>query len=352
MRAADPDLHETFAPLREVEPTPEDVARVLAMADELRSARPLAAPRRRTGRTVALVAATAAVIGAIAALPGGEDSSRPQDAHGVFQAAAAVAAEQPAPLAYRYTRAVDRFVYGVTAADGQRGRVAEEQTSENWTSDGWKGRTTGARGTSTWSAPPSAELLRAAGDIGAAVKPYDGDYRYGDGPLARVPFPAIPADAAAAGQLLEAAIRDGRWMPDGNSHPRWAPGVVESEVTRSAVLLLSMGNLTSPQRQALFELLGTRPGAHALGRVTDATGRSGVGVALRLPDLGDELRVIIDPDTSDILQSSEVMAPPPATRPKAPAGAPRLPWPPPIWLAERTQVFLSTGSVAALGQRP
>ena len=62
--------------------------------------------------------------------------------------------------------------------------------------------------------------------------------------------------------------------------------------------------------------------------------------------------MIIDPDTSDILQSSEVMAPPPASRPKAPAGAPRLPWPPPVWLAERTQVFLSTGSVAALGQRP
>ena len=192
MRTADPDLHETFAPLREVEPTPEDVARVLAMADELRSPRSLAAPRRRAGRTVALVAATAAVIGAIAALPGGEDSSRPQDAHGVFQAAAAVAAEQPAPLAYRYTRAVDRFVYGVNAADGQRGRVAEEQTSENWTSDGWKGRTTGARGTSTWSSPPSAELLKAAGGLGAAVKPYDGDYRYGDGPLARVPFAAIP----------------------------------------------------------------------------------------------------------------------------------------------------------------
>ena len=77
-----------------------------------------------------------------------------------------------------------------------------------------------------------------------------------------------------------------------------------------------MGNLTSPQRQALFELLGTRPGAHALGQVTDATGRKGVGVALRLPDFGDELRVIIDPETSDILQSSEVMAPPPASPPE------------------------------------
>jgi hypothetical protein len=307
----------------------------------------------RSARAVALVAATAALVGGLAALPGGEDSSRPPDAPGVFQAAAAVAAEQPAPLAYRYTRAVDRFVYAVTAPDGGRGRVAEEQTSENWTSDGWKGRTTAARGTSTWSATPSADLLKAAGPVGAIVKPYDGDYGYGDGPLARVPFAAIPTDAAAAGQLLEAAIRDGRWMPDDNAHPQWAPGVVESEVTRSAVLLLAMGNLTGPQRQALFELLGTRPGAHALGQVTDATGRTGLGVALRLPDFGDELRVIIDPETSDILQSSEVMAPPPATRPKAPAGAPRLPqWPPPVWLAERTQVFLSTGSVGALGDRP
>jgi hypothetical protein len=353
MRAADPDLHETLAPLREVEPSPEDISRVLALADELRSPRSLAVPRRRrAGRAVALVAATAAVIGAIAALPGGESRRRPQDAHGVLQAAAAVAADQPGPLAYRYTRAQDRIVYAINAPDGQRGRVTEAQASENWTSDGWKGRTTGAQGTSTWSSPPSAALLKAAGDVGAIVKPYDGDYRYGDGPLARVPFAAIPSDAAAAGRLLEAAIRDGRWMPDANAHPHWAPGVVESEVTRSAVLLLAMGNLTSPQRQALFELLGTRLGAHALGQVTDATGRKGVGVALRLPDFGDELRVIIDPETSDILQSSEVMAPPPATPPKLPAGVRRPPWPPAAWLAERTQVFLSRGSVAALGVRP
>jgi hypothetical protein len=81
-------------------------------------------------------------------------------------------------------------------------------------------------------------------------------------------------------------------------------------------------------------------------------GRHGVGVAIRLPDIGDELRVIIDPETSDILQSSEVLPPPPATRPKLPAGGYGPPWPPPAALAERTQVFLSTGSVAALGDRP
>jgi hypothetical protein len=352
MRTADPDLHETFAPLREVEPTPAEIARVLAQADELRSPRSLAPSHRRVGRAVALVAATAALIGAIAALPGGQSSSRPQDAHGILQAAAAVAAEQPAPAAYRYTRALDRFVYAINASDGQRGRVGEQQTSENWTSDGWRGRTDAERGTATWAAPPTPALLAAAGDVGAVVKAYDGGYRYGDGPLARVPFAAIPRDAASAAQLLEAAIRDGRWMADDDAHPHWAPGVVEAEVARSAVQLLAMGNLDGGQRQALFGLLGSRPGARSLGEVTDAAGRKGVGVALRLPDFGDELRVIIDPETSDILQSTEVMAPPPASPPKLPAGVRKPPWPPPASLAERTQVFLSTGSVAALGDRP
>jgi hypothetical protein len=63
--------------------------------------------------------------------------------------------------------------------------------------------------------------------------------------------------------------------------------------------------------------------------------------------------VIIDPETSDILQSTEVMPPPPAEPPEAarPAcasrrGLRRRGWP------QRTQVFLSTGSVAALGDRP
>jgi hypothetical protein len=298
------------------------------------------------------VAATAAVVGAIAALPGGESSRGPQDAHGILQAAAAVAAEQPAPAAYRYTRALERFVYGVNATDGQHGRVTEQQTSENWTSDGWRGRTAAARGTAAWETPPTPALLAAAGDVGAVVKAYDGDYRYGDGPLARVPFAAIPRDAASAAQLLEAAIRDGRWLPDRNAHPHWAHGGVDSEVARSAVLLLAMGNLDGGQRQALFGLLGSRPGARSLGEVTDAAGRKGVGVALRLPDFGDELRVIIDPETSDILQSTEVMAPPPASPPKLPAGVRKPPWPPPAWLAERTRVFLSTGSVAALGDRP
>jgi hypothetical protein len=204
------------------------------------------------------------VIGAIAALPGGESPSRPQNAHGILQAAAAVAAEQPVPADDRYTRALDRFVY-------------------------------------------------------------DGDYRYGDGPLARVPFAAIPRDAASAARLLEAAIRDGRWMPENNAHPRWAPGVVEAEVARSAVQLLAMGNLDGSQRQALFGLLGSRPGARSLGEITDAAGRKGVGVALRLPDFGDELRVIIDPETSDILQSTEVMAPPPANPPRLPAGVRKPP---------------------------
>jgi hypothetical protein len=350
MPTADTDLLETFAALRELEPTPEEIARVLAAADELRAPRSLAPTRRRPARLVAVVAATAALVGGLAALPGG-GSTRPRDPHGILQAAAAVAAQQPAPGAYRYTRELRRFVDEVSAA-GEHGRVTSEQTSENWTSDAFRGRTVAPQGTITWAAPPSPALQQAEGGLGATVKPYDGDYRYGDGPLARVPFDAIPEDATAAGRLLEAAIRDGRWMPSGNAHPQWAPGVVDSEVSRSAVTLLALGNLTGSQRQALFGVLGARSGARSLGEVSDAVGRHGVGVALRLPDDGAELRVIIDPESSDILQSTEVMAPPPAEPPKLPADVRKPPWPPPAWLAERTEVFLGTGSVAALGDRP
>jgi hypothetical protein len=345
MPTTDTELRDALSPIRELEPTDEEIRRVIAAAQELRAPR----PRRRPARAVAVVAATAAVVGALAALPGG-DATLPQDAHGVLEAAAAVAANQPAPGAYRYTRVRDLFVSTVRAG-ADRGRATEAQTSENWTSDAFAGRTVAPQGTVRWDAPPTAALLRAGGS-GAVVKAYDGKFRYGDGPLARVPFSAIPDDAAAAGRLLEDAIRDGRWMLDRHAHPRWAPGVVESEVSRSAVTLLALGNLTGPQRQALFGVLSTRPGARSLGDVTDAAGRRGVGVALPLPDRGGELRVTIDPETSDILESSETFPPPPATPPKRPAGVPKALWPPPVALVERAQVFLSTGSVAALGERP
>jgi hypothetical protein len=105
-----------------------------------------------------------------------------------------------------------------------------------------------------------------------------------------------------------------RWALHPSRHPRWAPGVVDEEVTPSAVILLSVGNLTSGQRAALFQLLARRPGARSLGQVTDAIGRRGVGV-----ELGG-LRVIIDPETSDILQTSEVSGPPPILPPTPPPG--------------------------------
>jgi hypothetical protein len=354
MQTTDTDLLERLAPLRELEPTEEEIARLLAAADELR------APRRalrRPARAVALVAATAAVIGALAALPGGKDSTSPKDAHGILQAAAAVAADQPAPLAYRYTRVLDRLVNAVNAG-AEHGRVTYDQTSENWTSDGFRGRTIAARGTETWDAPPSPALRRAAG-VGYLPTAYDGDFRYGDGPLAEVPFAQLPTDPEALGRLLDAAIRDLRWAPrpgdrvpnDYPEHPRWAPGYpkqwqVDEEVIHSAVLLLSLGNLTSDQREAAFQLLASRPGARSLGEVTDAIGRRGLGV-----ELGG-LRVIIDPDTSDILQTSQVSGPPPGEPPATPGTARKPPWPPPASLAERDEVFLSTGSVAALGDRP
>jgi hypothetical protein len=302
-----------------------------------------------------LVAAVAALIGGVlAALPGGRDAARPQSAHGILQAAAAVAAEQPAPAedlrAYRYTRVLSRFV-DLVQVDGERNRAIWQQTSENWTSDGFRGRTVALQGTGSWERPPT-EAMRSIDGAAAIVKPYDGDFRYGDGPMARVPFAALPTDPAQLARLLEDAIRDTRWALQPSKHPRWAPGAVESEVGHSAVTLLALGNLTSAQRSALFQVLSERPGARALGDVRDATGRAGVGVALPLPAGRSRLQVIIDPKTSEILQSSEVMDPPPAEAPPLENGRRMVPWPAPVWLESRTEVYLGAGHVAAIGDRP
>jgi hypothetical protein len=86
--------------------------------------------------------------------------------------------------------------------------------------------------------------------------------------------------------------------------------------------------------------------------VRDATGREGVGVALPLRAGHSQLQVIIDPKTSEILQSCEVMDPRPTEAPRLENGERMAPWPPPIWLAARTEVYLSTGHVAAIGDRP
>jgi len=128
--------------------------------------------------------------------------------------------------------------------------------------------------------------------------------------------------------------------------------VVESEVGHSAVTLLALGNLTSAQRSALFQVLSNRPGARALGGVRDAAGREGLGIELPLPGGRSRLQVIVDPGTSEILQSSEVMDPPPAEAPLLENGRRMAPWPPPVSLAARTEVYLSTGHVAAIGDRP
>ena len=195
MRTADPDLHETFAPLREVEPTPEDIARVLRAADELaRRGRSTAPPGRRPPGWSPSWRPAPRLIGVPRRAAREARRNRPQDAHGILQAAAAVAAQQPGPAAYRYTRALDRFVYVVNAPDGPerpRGRAAAlgELDRGRLARDG-RPPHRGSRHVGRAAQRGAADGGR--GDVGAIVKPYDGAHRYGDGPLARVPFDAIP----------------------------------------------------------------------------------------------------------------------------------------------------------------
>ena len=248
---------------------------MLALADELRSPRSLARPRRRTGRAVALVAATAARDRRHRRAARRRRRDRPQDAHGVLQAAAAVAAEQPAPAAYRYTRALDRFVYArqrARRAARPRDRAADlgeldlrrlARPDHRRARQRHVGRAAQRRA----AGGGAATSARSSSPTTATTATATGRWRACRSPRSRTTPPR--AGRAARG-------RDPRRALDAGSptlHPHWAPGVVDSEVARSAVLLLAMGNLD--ERPAPGAVRAARQRARAPARWARSPTRPG-----------------------------------------------------------------------------
>ena len=268
MRTADPDLHETFAPLREVEPTPEEIARVLGAADELRSPRSLARPRRRAGRAVALVAATAAVIGAHRGPARRRDARRPQDAHGVLQAAAAVAAQQPG--ARRLSLHARAGALRLRRQRARRPARPRDRAADLGELDLRRLARTDHRRRAAPPRGPSPPEPRAAGG-GAATsarssRPTTATTATATARWRACPSPRSPRRRrrrrAARGRDPRRALAARPPTP----HPHWAPGVVESEVARSAVLLLAMGNLDERPAPGAVRAARLAPGRPLAGR--------------------------------------------------------------------------------------
>jgi hypothetical protein len=345
MTLTDDDLKTLLAPLATTEPTAAERAALRRAAASATAPASAPAPHRRLrGRAVGALAAATAVAGvALAVLPTGDQGARTS----ILHAAAAQAADEPVPsaadLPLRYSRIRDTFVY-TNARDGRQATDTATQESEAWVGARWEGRQRYEQGHDTVAGDP--ELGRAFGSPEQAertwLKPRDGAYAYGDGPLAELDPADLPSDRDGIAKTLREGIETDRWSPYPESRGkdnRATRAPVDSYLTYSMLYLLTQARTTPQQRAAMLDVLAADPAARDLGTVKDAEGRSGRGVALDYPGEqflfgANHFVVIFDPDSSEILQWS--MAPETPNR-----GTPA-----------RTVTVLAGGYVAEVGERP
>jgi hypothetical protein len=337
----DRDLEEALAPLREARPSIDAHALVARAPGR----------RRRHGsrRLVAAMATATAVVGvAFAALPSHDTPDRPQTAAGLLRATAAVAADQPEPPAwagYRYVKSIERWTSQPMESPKEHippRPIGEpytvEKTSEVWVDRHWRGRQIASKGKLVAGRLPDGRS--------GLMKPSDGPYQYGDGPLGNVPLSELPTDPKQLYELLVAAYKDLRWAPDVPAHepqrprsrPSWAPGhptpaQIHHDVLRNVLLLLTNANVTGAQRAALIEVLGQYEGVEPLPAVRDRLHREGRGVEIPVTELSgrpeSRIRVIFSPDTSEVLEWSHEGG-----------------------ISAQVHTFVRFGHVAAIGDRP
>jgi len=272
------DLHTLLRPLREVEPTSDELARIrAAIADE----QPATTFRRRfSGRRplAVLAAASLAIAVAVAALPTGDKAG---SLRGALQAAAAAAAETPvggAPFT-GYRHIVDRV------REEASGSKPREYRREVWIDAKWRG------------------VERMNGQTTPLA-----DH---DGPFGKAPLATLPTDPDALLRALTAAYDDGSYAAQAaawKQRPKPAADVRRAEMTMFTSWLLVESNATPKLRAALFGVLERLGGAKDLGTVRDGEGRAGRGLELTwggtLPE-GERwkstFRVIFDPETGEVL---------------------------------------------------
>lgn len=317
------DLRDRLAPLRELEPTSEQHARLRA------------APARRPRRPVPMALATAAVAAAtlaVVALPAGERAL--PSAVSALAAAAAAAAEQPGPAdftGYRYLEVLDHRESPWALPDEDclrparpgaggraprcrvlaRARYSEEGRQELWVDARWGGRRRdhGSRVTAATGDPELAAAIRR--DLGRT--PATIEYVYGEGPFARAPLAELPTEPGALLETLSAAFADGRWAYGGSLHPSVGEPARRFELASFIAHLLAESNASPALRGAAFGALARLDGVRDLGTVVDARGRDGHGIEVRgawgPPEqaVPARLRVIFDPEAGEVLSWSRVI---------------------------------------------
>ena len=279
------DLQTLLRPLREVEPTSDELARLQAAIRDERLDRPATAFRRGLrlrpfGRRplAVLASASLAIAVAVAALPAGDDDSL----SGALRAAAAAAAEAPAGAPFTgYRHIVERVREEVS------GSKPREFRREVWINAKWRG------------------VERSDGEtMPLAAR---------DGPFGQAPLAKLPTDPDALLRALNAAYDDGSYAASAaawTQQPKRGANVRRAEMTVFTTWLIVESNATPELRAAGFGVLERLGGARDLGTVRDAEGRAGRGLEITwggtLPDgerWSSAMRLIFDSSTGEVLST-------------------------------------------------
>jgi hypothetical protein len=263
-------------------------------------------------RRVAMIAAVAA--GLAISLPtvfldgGGVQSAA---AEALRQAARVAAAEPtqapPEPGQFVYTRT--KAAYLTTTVEGQPAEawsVLIPELRESWIGPDGSGRVRVTNGKARFLSAEERAAWRAAGSPRLATwaaGPSDTAFR--PGRLYYLDVSRLPTDSEALREVLEARKIVGG--PPGDAETFTIIGDLLRETYVPPAL-----------RAALYEVAAGLPGIELLGRVEDAVGREGIGVAYTHE--GQRKELIFDPETAALLGARDVLVGPPPAGLHVPAG--------------------------------
>ena len=283
------DLQTLLRPLREAEPTADELARVRAAIRDERLERParrgLRLPPFGRRRFALLAATSLAIAVAVAALPAGEDDST---LRGALRAAAAAAADAPAGAPFTgYRHIVERVRFE------RPGSKPTEFRREVWVNAQWRG----------------VERI----DAGGGTRPETAPLAARTGPFGQAPLAKLPTDPDALLRALTAAYDDGSFAAPGEApaqQPKRDADGRRAEMVVATATLIAESNATPELRAAGFGVLERLGGAKDLGTVRDAEGREGRGLEVAwggtLPN-GDRwasaMRLIFDTETGEVLST-------------------------------------------------
>jgi hypothetical protein len=278
------DLQTLLRPLREVEPTSEELARArTAFHDQgLKRLDPPATRRRSFGRRrfAALAAASLATAVAVSSLPAGDDDSL----RSALQAAAAAAAEAPAAAPFTGYRHIVEHV-----SEARTGTATLDFRREVWIDAQWHGveRTDAGDGTPARTLPLAAR----------------------SGPFGQAPLAELPTDPDALLRALNAAYDDGSYAAPAAAWKEQRKKDADGrriEIAFATAWMIAESNATPALRAAGFGVLERLGGARDLGTIRDPEGRAGRGLEITSVDTTptpwtSSMRLIFDSATGEVL---------------------------------------------------